>query len=118
MSYCPGGPVVTFPILFSYPFNKRSSGSSFGSTNNNNNLAGGGETVPFLQSSLNSREGNFREGNSREGHFPGDDSFQTQTGSSSHYEVIPAMAKKFGGGVAESDTSGNAATTSDEEEVE
>ena len=118
MSYCPGGPVVTFPILFSYPFNKRSSGSSFGSTNNNN-LAGGGETVPFLQSSLNSREGNFREMPSREGHFPGDDSFQTQTGSSSHYEVIPAMvAKKFGGGVAESDTSGNAATTSDEEEEE
>ena len=63
--------------------------------------------MPFLQSSVNSREGNF----------PGDDSFQTQTGSSSHYEVIPAMAKKFGG-VAESDTSGNAATTSDEEEEE
>ena len=61
--------------------------------------------------------------------FLPDNSFQT-TGSSSHYEVttksgshyevtgshyevIPAM-KKFG--VVESDTSGNAATTSDEEE--
>ena len=57
--------------------------------------------MPFLQSSVNSREGDFP-----------DNSFQT--GSSSHYEVIPAMTKKFG--MVESDTSGNAATTSDEEE--
>ena len=81
----------------SYPFNKRSSGSSFGSGNNNHV----GETMPFLQTSVTSREGDFA-----------DNSFQTQTGSSSHYEVIPAMKR-----MVESDTSGNAAaSTSDEEE--
>ena len=55
--------------------------------------------VPFLQSSAPSREVSREDEN-----FP--------ENGSSHYEVIPA-AKKFDG---DSDTSGNAATTSDEEE--